>query len=695
LTNGMVRLTWAASAGGMVLLQSSELTSTNWTTVPGTPTQVGQTLQVQLSASQGANYYKLAAGGSPPDCPNGDFADGTLNHWAPATMEFSRFFWTTFGKWKPGAAYLRQTVLPSPIWPFNHSAYDEDIGDSIMPITYQAPHSVLLGSAYQYEVKSRLDYTFTVDQNTSLFTFAAAFVESVGVEQPGQEPYLEYYLFPTAQGDHWWTRVGYFEKTASSSDLFFTKGLTYDISGYGDRMTYHNWDCYSVNLSSHIGQQMTARYIVSNDKWGGFVAYMYLDNLCEPADDTLNVQFTMMPEACISGPITADGSASVGATRYFWSIEESDQYGGRNPNTEVYQWFLNSQPGVMDLKSLYGSLGGHFKCDTYYRIKLAVANGCVGWKESVQLLHIHCPDMNPGPNQFVCSDSSTNHQVQLGTPGLPGYTYAWSPSTGLNNAHLAQPLATVIDNHSGCYHSIQYTLTATDTTGCSLSSNVSISILYPLSVSIHDSSFGCGNTHNLSAMNSCGGYTFPPQTTFLWTPSGQTTQAMNVRSSSSNNTLYSVTATTPCGSYTGYYSLPPDAVVGAINPSDYYHPNAMDLSSGNPLDSHYILFYNGQDCGTPGAYNATQWQFQVFNRDGNKFVDMGGSGNGFNNCSIPYWDGTITHTFVYPWWEFWEHLPNLYEGQKVPPDVYVTVLYLKNCYSPYWVLVVKDNVTVF
>lgn len=50
-----------------------------------------------------------------------------------------------------------------------------------------------------------------------------------------------------------------------------------------------------------------------------------------------------------------------------------------------------------------------------------------------------CSVADAGPDQGVCSSSSPS--VVIGTPSVPGYTYSWSPTTGLSNAYSAQPTA--------------------------------------------------------------------------------------------------------------------------------------------------------------------------------------------------------------------------------------------------------------
>ena len=48
-----------------------------------------------------------------------------------------------------------------------------------------------------------------------------------------------------------------------------------------------------------------------------------------------------------------------------------------------------------------------------------------------------CPQANAGPDQGSCGQES----VILGTLAIPGYTYSWSPATGLSNPNIAQPSA--------------------------------------------------------------------------------------------------------------------------------------------------------------------------------------------------------------------------------------------------------------
>jgi gliding motility-associated-like protein len=58
---------------------------------------------------------------------------------------------------------------------------------------------------------------------------------------------------------------------------------------------------------------------------------------------------------------------------------------------------------------------------------------------------------------------------QIGTPALPGFTYQWSPATGLDNATIAQPNAAVAQTTT-------YTVTVTDAVGCTDTDQVVVSL---------------------------------------------------------------------------------------------------------------------------------------------------------------------------------------------------------------------------
>lgn len=71
-----------------------------------------------------------------------------------------------------------------------------------------------------------------------------------------------------------------------------------------------------------------------------------------------------------------------------------------------------------------------------------------------------------GPDTATCPGIS----IQIGTAATPGWTYSWSPTTGLDNPTAAQPNATITGQ-------ITYTVTATDAVGCTGTDEVTVSLL--------------------------------------------------------------------------------------------------------------------------------------------------------------------------------------------------------------------------
>jgi hypothetical protein len=104
---------------------------------------------------------------------------------------------------------------------------------------------------------------------------------------------------------------------------------------------------------------------------------------CPPPIPDFNINWTAG-----YGVLAADGTNSQYEQNYFWSIQESDQWWGTY-GTEVMQWF-SGQAGPFDLKSFYEASGQHLKCGTYYRVKLAVANRCVSWRDTIRLVKLEC-----------------------------------------------------------------------------------------------------------------------------------------------------------------------------------------------------------------------------------------------------------------------------------------------------------------
>ncbi|MBU6122420.1 T9SS type B sorting domain-containing protein [Hymenobacter siberiensis] len=116
-----------------------------------------------------------------------------------------------------------------------------------------------------------------------------------------------------------------------------------------------------------------------------------------------------------------------------------------------------------------------------------------------------------GPVRTTCSGVAS---AAIGTPALAGYTYSWSPATGLSSATVAQPTVT-LPNLTGTPITQSYTVTATNSTGCTATSTVIITI-NPAAVAIPGPAISfCSGTVSAPL----GSTTTPVAgTTYSWSP---------------------------------------------------------------------------------------------------------------------------------------------------------------------------------
>jgi len=103
---------------------------------------------------------------------------------------------------------------------------------------------------------------------------------------------------------------------------------------------------------------------------------------------------------------------------------------------------------------------------TYYLTVTDLATGCYG-VDTVNITVSGAPVAHAGIDHTIsCGSTGTT----IGTPGLTGYSYTWSPVSGLNNPNIAQPVANPLGN-------TLYQLTVTDlATGCFGTDDVNISV---------------------------------------------------------------------------------------------------------------------------------------------------------------------------------------------------------------------------
>ncbi len=105
-----------------------------------------------------------------------------------------------------------------------------------------------------------------------------------------------------------------------------------------------------------------------------------------------------------------------------------------------------------------------------YTLTVTNAQGCVNMAP-VTVTVFPAAVATPGPAVAFCSGAS----AQIGAPAVPGYTYGWTPTTGLSSATAAQPTVTGT-NTTNAPVVTTYTLTATTADGCTATGTVAVTI---------------------------------------------------------------------------------------------------------------------------------------------------------------------------------------------------------------------------
>ncbi|HLP92799.1 MAG TPA: hypothetical protein VK168_02140 [Saprospiraceae bacterium] len=553
--------------------------------------------------------------------------------------------WDGYYGSRSGSSSVNLNSLSNGIVPGRHTirqlsdGFDPIVGGNLLPQVSEGNYSIRLGNNSGGAQADVIKYTFTVNAQNQRFSFKYAVVLQDPNHNAGEQPFFTYYLLKGSSILFSSSNLPIAGKQvlADASNPFF-KGA--------NGVIYREWTPVCIDLSKYIGETMTIVFVTADCSFTQHFGYAYIDGLCDNNDAVPS--FTMPNQICLGQSLIVDGTASLNETSYFWSIEESDANAGRpNPSSEVSGWVVAQQAGLINYSSLYNSKGKSFKCNTYYRIKLAVNNDCSPWNELVKLLFVKCPAVTAGIDRCVsCTSNGSTVQLGQGNSTDPSLTYAWSPSTGLSNPNSPSP------NHmeGGTQYPITYTVTVTDGNGCTNTDQVSLFCRKP--------------TLAISSIRNCCDYTLianaQNHTSLIWSTGQSNVSSITINSGGT----YTVTASNPCGQVSQTITIPSaNFMVGPFNQIAYNSKFYPPSGGGGLSDKLYIkdvITGNGAK-NIPNSYNATKYELRIYNRWGQLFRTIKGSScNGFNNWDIN-WDGRDAN------------------GNLVPQDVYNWQLRLENC----------------
>ncbi len=487
-----------------------------------------------------------------------------------------------------------------------------------------------------------IKYTFTVDASNSHFSFRYAMVlQDPASHSPDEKPFFQYMIL---DGDR--SSFSNFNQIISSKQFVADGGNPfYTNLGYG--IIYKDWSTECIDLSAYMGQEVSILFIVADCTLGGHGAYAYIDCLCENNDAIANMTLNGN-DFCKEDPIIMDATASVNEDSYFISIAESDQNWYVIPGTEVSQWFIAQQAGVIDITALANQLGFQFKCNTYYRIKLAVNNNCVNWNETVKLIYIRCPeDVGLGQDISLCCDNTFPlHIEDENYSDHTSYTYNWTanPPWSYMVANPNLPSYIYTPNQSTTFN-----VTVTDNYGCTLKEEKNVILQQDFTLNITTEDLGC-----------CS-YNLVPNITFSNCPTaGAGTSSENPRwllikygmlnfqwsdgyngaehqVSPAQNTTYTLTVSNVCFSKTvsvNIQSCPNFS--GEFPILDF--PSSMKSNTNNKYD-WLIIWNDALPLSSANAYKANRYYLRVWNGWGNLiYTHSEEVCDGFNNTDI-YWNG--------------------------------------------------------
>jgi len=242
------------------------------------------------------------------------------------------------------------------------------------------------------------------------------------------------------------------------------------------------------------------------------------DNGCPPKMSNVVYTLQVLPyigPSSILGPTpicpNTSGTYSVAAssgTSFTWTVTGGAITSGQGTNVIHVNWG-NAGNGTVNVTS-YNS------------------RGCPAGPITLNVTIQPIPTVNAGPATTICVGS----HVTLTSAG--GGTYSWSPSTGLSNASVANPVANPTT-------STNYTVLVTSTAGCTNTGTVSITVNPQPVINAGNNNTICVGSNTTIGGNPTG----PPGSTYNWIPSAglNNTTFANPTASPTITTTYTVVVT--------------------------------------------------------------------------------------------------------------------------------------------------------
>lgn len=246
------------------------------------------------------------------------------------------------------------------------------------------------------------------------------------------------------------------------------------------------------------GTDSTSQYpVIDFTSHGSYKIAVTASNQCGSVVDTMTLTFTNSPilsnlpdvtVACYDGSYGVRATATGGTAPYTW-VWNTNNGGNGNGNGNG-----NNKP-----KSTTDSIYlDDITSSTTVTVVVTDANGC---SDTVTFnINVNSPlSVDAGSNQTICYTDSVTLNGSI-SGGNPPYSYYWSPGSLLSDSTILNPSTYPSDS------TITYTLTVTDSLGCTRSENVTINITPIITLDAGPDTTVCyGNLWPLNSQSHNGG----------------------------------------------------------------------------------------------------------------------------------------------------------------------------------------------
>lgn len=349
--------------------------------------------------------------------------------------------------------------------------------------------------------------------------------------------------------------------------------------------------------------------------------------------------FTVNPSsACEGAPVTVTYTGtSASSANYTWNFAGGTTVSGSGQGPYQIVWnTAGSKTITLDVAE----------------------NGCTSPQISQAVTVNTNPVADAGSDAGICSGNT----AQLGVASTPGYSYQWTPVTGLSSTTVANP-TTAATNATGAPVVIQYVVTASEN-GCTDTDTVEVTVNPAGSTTISPDgplSFCTGGSVNLLAdsvftsylwSNQATGNSINVTQTASYTLTGTDANGCQYASNTLTVTSYpnpvlalaSSTNETCAGTNDGSISI--TASLGQ-SPYSYSWSNGANTATIQSINagSYEVTVTDGNNCSTSGTYSITAPGGLTVAITNITDVTCFGAGNGSVTLSVTGGDSNYTYNW--------------------------------------------------